>query len=103
MASLTEALFELDPHEWRSEHDAWLSLANGCKFEGISEDDFVAWSLQDEMYRHDEGLIRRKWHSLSPTHGGALWAALAAHGIKVRRGVSTVRRGMDTARSAWGG
>jgi Bifunctional DNA primase/polymerase, N-terminal/Primase C terminal 2 (PriCT-2) len=100
VASLTEALFKLDVTEWRGEHDAWLSLANACKFEGVSEDDFVAWSLQDEMYRRDEGLIRRKWHSLTPRHGGALWAALAAHSIKVRRGTSTVRRGMVTARSA---
>lgn len=94
VASLTEALFKLDVLEWRERHDEWLSLANGCKFEGVSEDDFVAWSLGDEMYRRDERLIRRKWHSLTPRHGGAFWAALSAHGIKVRR------RATDTARSA---
>jgi Primase C terminal 2 (PriCT-2) len=84
VAVVRDALFALDPRDWHGEHDAWLSLANAAKFEGVSEDDWVKWSLGDEFYRRDERLIRRKWHSLTPTHGGALWAALSEAGIKVR-------------------
>jgi hypothetical protein len=97
VAEVVEALFALDPHEWRNRHDAWLALANGAKFEGVSEADWVRWCLGDEWYRRDERLIRRKWHSLTPRHGGAFWAALSAHGIKVRR------RGTDTALTARSG
>jgi hypothetical protein len=88
VATLTDALFALDAQDWRGRHDEWLSLANACKFEGIAEDDWVEWSLGDPMYRADERVIRRKWKSLTPAHGGALWAALKAAGIKVDRGSS---------------
>ena len=84
VAVVRDALFALDPLRYRGEHDAWLSLANAAKWEGVSEDDWVTWSLGDEFYRRDERLIRRKWWSLTPTHGGALWAALSEAGIKVR-------------------
>jgi hypothetical protein len=93
VASLTDALWQLDPLEWRGRHDEWLSLANGCKFAGIDEDEFIAWSIQDEMYRGDERLIRRKWKSLTPTHGGALFAALKGTGIKVAKGHDNERIG----------
>jgi Bifunctional DNA primase/polymerase, N-terminal len=88
VAVVRDALFALDPCDWRGEHDAWLSLANAAKWEGVSEDDWVTWSLGDEFYRRDERLIRRKWWSLTPTHGGALWAALSEAGIKVRHSPS---------------
>jgi hypothetical protein len=39
VATLTDALFRLDVEDWRGRHDEWLALANGCKFEGISEDE----------------------------------------------------------------
>jgi hypothetical protein len=84
VAVVRDALFALDPLRWRGEHDAWLSLANAAKWEGVSEDDWVTWSLGDEFYRRDERLIRRKWWSLTPKHSGALWAALSEAGIKVR-------------------
>jgi hypothetical protein len=87
-AVVRDALFALDPLRWRGEHDAWLSLANAAKFEGVSEDDWVTWSLGDEFYRPDEKLIRRKWWSLTPKHSGALWAALSEAGIKVRHNPS---------------
>jgi hypothetical protein len=88
VAVVRDALFALDPLRWRGEHDAWLSLANAAKFEGVSEDDWVTWSLGDEFHRPDEKLIRRKWWSLSPKHSGALWAALSEAGIKVRHNPS---------------
>jgi len=55
----------------------------------------VAWSLQDEVYVGDEALTRRKWHSLTPQHSGALWAALAKRGYKIKQsseGDTTARR-----------
>jgi hypothetical protein len=83
IALATEALFALDPKDFgRGHHDEWLSLMNAAKFAGVDEDDFVAWSLQDEVYIGDEALIRRKWHSLTPQHSGALWAALAKRWIQ---------------------
>ena len=93
VAAVTDALFALDPHEWHGEHDAWLAVARGAKFEGVSENDWVRWCLGDEWYRRDERLIRRKWHSLNPTHGLGLWAALHARGIKVTRAPSQGQQG----------
>jgi hypothetical protein len=85
IALATDALFLLDPREFgRGHHDEWLSIMNSSKFEGTSEDDFVRWSLQDPDFAGDEAIIRRKWHSLSPSHGGALWAALAERGYKLK-------------------
>jgi hypothetical protein len=81
--SLTDALFALDPVDWRGCHDEWLSLMNTAKWLGIAEDDFVGWSLGDPVYAADERVIRRKWESLTPTHGGALYAALSGAGIKI--------------------
>jgi hypothetical protein len=104
VASLTEALFKLDPREWRREedgeshHDEWLAVAMGCKFDGISEDDWVAWCIGDEWYANDADVIRRKWRSLQPTHGGAFRKALAAHGIKV--GKARQARELSTFESA---
>jgi hypothetical protein len=81
----TEALFLLDPREFgRGHHDEWLSIMNSAKYEGVGEDDFVRWSLQDPDFAGDEAIIRRKWHSLTPRHAGALWAALSERGIRVR-------------------
>ena len=56
-----------------------------CAYVGITCADFVAWSVSDPYYARDGALIRRKWRSLKPRHGGALMAALKARGIKVRR------------------
>jgi hypothetical protein len=83
VATLTDALFALDPVDWRGCHDEWLSLMNAAKWLGIAENDFVAWSLGDPVYAADERVIRRKWGSLTPTHGGALYAALSGAGIKI--------------------
>jgi hypothetical protein len=83
VVGLTDALFALDPVDWRGCHDEWLSLMNAAKWLGIAEDDFVGWSLGDPVYAADERVIRRKWRSLNPAHGGALYAALSGAGIKV--------------------
>jgi hypothetical protein len=79
-----EALFKLDACEWRGRHDDWLALMIGCKSEGGSENGFVRWSLGDPHYAGDERIIRRKWCSIEPGHGGALFKALAEHGIRLR-------------------
>jgi hypothetical protein len=80
---LLDALRAMDPCDWRGEHDAWRDLMNACKAEGIACEDFVAWSIGDPVYRADGQSIRREWKSLRAQHGGALWAALKARGIKV--------------------
>jgi hypothetical protein len=61
---------------------------NSAKFEGVAEDEFVRWSLQDPDFAGDEGIIRRKWHSLSPRHAGALWAALSERGYKLKHALA---------------
>jgi hypothetical protein len=80
--SLVHALWQLDAKEWRNRHDEWLALMMGCKGAGIAFEDFVCWSTSDPVYARDAKIIRRKWDSVGPVHGGALWAALKAHGIK---------------------
>jgi hypothetical protein len=86
VAGLLEALRAMDPCDWRGEHDAWRDLMNACKAEGIACEDFVSWSVGDPHYAHDGQSIRREWKSLRAQHGGALWAALKARGIKVQTG-----------------
>ena len=85
-ASLTEALRKLNPVGWRGQRDQWLMLMNACKFVGVARDDFVGWSVGDPVYAGDENEIAAQWESLSPQHGGALWAALKAAGITVTKG-----------------
>jgi hypothetical protein len=80
---LTAALRKIDPRDYRGEHDAWLALMSACQAVGIEREDFVAWSVGDPQYAHDGHLIRRKWRSLKPRHGGVLYAALAERGVKV--------------------
>jgi hypothetical protein len=84
VADLTKALRAMDPCDWRGEHDEWLMLMAACQAVGIACEDFVTWSVGDPQYAGDAQLIRRKWKSLKPGHGGALFAALATRGIKVR-------------------
>jgi hypothetical protein len=86
VADLTKALRAMDPCDWRGQHDEWLMLMAACQAVGIACEDFVTWSVGDPQYAGDAQLIRRKWKSLKPGHGGALFAALAARGIKVRDG-----------------
>jgi hypothetical protein len=83
VADVTAALREMDPCDWRGEYLRWFALMTACCFEGISERDFVNWSIGDPQYAADGPLIRRMWRRLSPQHGGALFAALAERGIKV--------------------
>jgi hypothetical protein len=85
VADLTSALRKMDVRDWRGEHDEWFALMAACAYFGITCDDFVAWSISDPYYASDGALIRRKWRSLKPKHGGALMAALKARGIKVNR------------------
>lgn len=82
-ANLTEALFKLDPVAWRGDHDGWLELMMGCKFAGISQQDFISWSVGDPVYAGDAEVIARKWASIAPKHAGALFAALKQAGIKL--------------------
>jgi hypothetical protein len=102
VAAVTDALFAMDVHDFHGEHDAWLAVARGAKFEGVSEADWVRWCLQDEWYLRDERIIRRKWHSLNPTHGLGLWAALHARGIKVTRAPSQARSASLIAQGSGG-
>jgi hypothetical protein len=85
VADLAAALRKMNARNWRGDHDGWFALMAACAYVGIACDDFVAWSISDPHYAHDDALIRRKWRSLKPKHGGALMAALKARGIKVKR------------------
>jgi hypothetical protein len=80
---LTQALWKLDPVEWRGRRQEWLELMNGCKGAGIDVESFVKWSTSDEVYRDDGGQIRQDWKSLSGVHGGGLHAALQLRAIRV--------------------
>jgi hypothetical protein len=80
---LTQALWKLDPCEWRGRREEWLDLMNGCKGAGIDVESFVAWSTSDPVYRDDGGQIRQDWQSLAGVHGGALHAALKERSIRV--------------------
>jgi Primase C terminal 2 (PriCT-2) len=82
VADLTAALRQLDPRDWQN-HDRWLQLMTACRAEGIERDDFIEWSVGDPRYADDAAVIARRWDSLAPKHGGALWAALSEAGIKL--------------------
>jgi hypothetical protein len=84
VADLTSALCQVDPCDFRGEHDWWFELLMGCKFVGIGLDDFVEWSTSDPDYADDAEIIERKWRSIVPQHGGAFWRELSARGIKVQ-------------------
>lgn len=84
VASLTEALFKLDPVEWQGKHDEWLTLMMASKAAGIGKEDWVEWCVGDECYADDEDLIGLKWDSVPARHSGALHKALAARGIRYR-------------------
>jgi hypothetical protein len=84
VADLTAALREMDAVDWRGKHDPWFELLMGCKFEGISLADFTAWCVSDPVYVDDAEIIERKWHSVEPRHGGALWRELNRRKIRVR-------------------
>jgi hypothetical protein len=83
VADVTAALREMDPCDWRGDYVRWFALMTACCAEGISERDFVAWSIGDPQYAADGNQIRKMWRKLKPQHGGALFAALAERGIKV--------------------
>ena len=80
-AELTEALFELDPGEWRSEgsqesYDAWFGLMMACKAAGIAREDWLEWCALDECYADDGG---RGWTQVGwrpARHADALFKAL---------------------------
>jgi hypothetical protein len=87
VASLTKALFKLDPCEWRSEddqsqYDGWLALMMACKAAGISKEDWVEWCVGDECYADDADEIGRKWDGVPARHADALFKALAMGGIR---------------------
>lgn len=85
VASLLDGLRRLDPVEWRK-YDPWLELMMASKAAGIDREDFVAWSTSDPVYRNDADVIAYKWDGVPARHSGALFAALAASGIKYKAG-----------------
>jgi hypothetical protein len=84
VSDLTEALRKMDPRDWHEDWDRWFELLMGCKFVGITLEDFTEWSVRDPDYAGDGEEIARQWESVVPKHGGAFYAALKARGIKVR-------------------
>src|SRR5262249_14234803 len=86
VADLTDALRQIDPCDFRGEHDIWFELLMACKFVGISLADFVEWSTSDPDYADHGAIIERKWRSIEPRHGGAFWREVNTRGIKVRHG-----------------
>jgi hypothetical protein len=83
VADLTSALRQMNAEDWRGEHDDWFELLVACKSEGITLADFTEWSLTDPVYADDAEIIGRKWHSVEPGHGGALWRELSRRKIKL--------------------
>jgi hypothetical protein len=81
---LTEALMKLDPRAWNGEFKDWLALMTACRFVGIDREDFIGWSTGDPDYANDGDEIARLWEHTKPIHGGALFKALSAAGIKHR-------------------
>jgi hypothetical protein len=73
VSDLTAALRKMDPVDWRGDWDRWFQLMTACK------------GVRDDEYAGDGEEIARQWHSVVPRHRGALYAALKARGIKVRR------------------
>ena len=83
VATLTAALWQCDPCDWRGEYDAWFQFATACRFLGVARAEFVKWSTSDPYYAADARQIERIWNSAKPAHGGAFWRALSERGIKL--------------------
>jgi hypothetical protein len=76
----------MDACDWRGDYYGWFALLTGAKFIGIGCREFVRWSVTDPQYAADARKIERMWKACAAKHGGAFGAALAARGIKLRRG-----------------
>jgi hypothetical protein len=85
VADLVAALQQMDPVEWRGDHERWFELLMGAKYVGISLAEFTAWSTRDLHYADHADEIARWWRSVEPRHGGGLFAALREHGIAVQK------------------
>lgn len=90
-AQLEHALSKLDPRRF-ADHDKWFALmcaaheATG----GEAEDEFVAWSIEDELYTHDEKIIRERWQSLKAGKLGNAGAGTLLH-LLVANGVTDLQ------------
>jgi hypothetical protein len=97
VADATAALWQMNPRDWGKrpvgprgrlvgDYAGWFALMLGAKFVGISGREWVRWSVSDPDYARDARKIARMWERCEPTHGGAFYAALAARGIRLRKG-----------------
>ena len=111
VADATAALWQMDPRDWGKrptgprgrligDYHGWFALMCAAKFVGISEREFVRWSVSDPHYARDARKIERMWERCEPRHGGAFWAALAARGIRLRRGTPVFNGVSIEARAA---
>jgi putative DNA primase/helicase len=85
---LHELLGALDVTAY-SEQSEWLALMMACHFAtaGAGREEFVAWSIGDPDYAHDEEVIRYRWDSLRLDHKRPVAAAtLYKHVIDAGRG-----------------
>ena len=73
VSDLTEALRKMDAVDWRGDWEPWFELLMGCKYVGISLEDFTAWSTSDDEYEGEGEEIARQWDSVVPKHGGAFY------------------------------
>jgi Bifunctional DNA primase/polymerase, N-terminal len=94
VGDVTAALRKMDALDWNGDYYGWFALMTACCWAGISERDFVEWSISDPDYAADGRLIRRMWRRLEPQHGGALFAALAERGIRIGRAKGSVFNGV---------
>jgi hypothetical protein len=83
-ASALAALHQLDPRVFNGEDDLWFNFLMGAKCVGISEDDFVDWSIGDPDYWDHGDEIRRRWNSVAGLHAGAFYATLKQADIKLQ-------------------
>ena len=84
VADCTSALRQMNAVDWRGDWRPWFELLMGCKYVGISLDDFVAWCVTDPRYANDAEKIARQWHSVVPAHGGAFGRELSKRKIRIR-------------------
>lgn len=81
---LERALKHIDPADFR-EHDEWLTLMMSCHWitGGEAREEFAVWSASDPEYDGHEGIIEKRWDSLSRDGGFASRVVTGAYLFKV--------------------
>jgi hypothetical protein len=79
VTSVTAALRQIPPEDFRGKLGAWFAFMTGCKYAGIPLSEFIAWCAP---LTNEASEISRCWRAVEPKSGIEFWRALDRRGIK---------------------